>query len=143
MTPYRHTQYGWVNVGLAAVIFGVTTAVLGAGSAAPTAILVIAVTALLLFSVLTVTVDATHVSARLGIGLIKRRIPLTDVVSVTPVRNRWWHGWGVRVIPGGIMYGVYGLSAVELVLTDGSRFRIGTDEPDALTRAINQRRPGG
>ena len=143
MTPYRHTQYGWANMALAAIILGVLTAVLGAGSAAPAALLVVAVTALLLFSFLTVTVDATHVSARLGIGLIKRRIPLGEITSVTPVRNHWWHGWGVRVIPGGIMYSVYGLSAVELALTNGSRFRIGTDEPDALTRAINQRRSGG
>lgn len=75
-------------------------------------------------------------TARLGIGLIRRRIALAEIQRATPVRNAWWNGWGVRLIPGGMMYNVYGLSAVELVLVNGSRFRIGTDEPDALTRAI-------
>ena len=30
------------------------------------------------------------------------------------VRNKWWHGWGVRWVPGGSMYNVWGLDAVEL-----------------------------
>lgn len=140
MPTYRHTQYGWVNMLLFATAVAVVVGALGTGSAAPTAMVAIAVMALLMFSTLTVTVDASSVTARLGIGLIRRRIALADIASAAPVRNKWWHGWGVRVIPGGLMYNVYGLSAVELVLVKGSRFRIGTDEPDLLARAINERR---
>jgi len=34
------------------------------------------------------------------------------------------------------LWNVTGLQAVELTLTHGKKFRIGTDEPDALVRAI-------
>jgi hypothetical protein len=52
------------------------------------------------------------------------------------VRNPWYYGWGVRLTPHGILYNVSGLNAVELLLDDGRRVRVGTDEPDALVRAL-------
>jgi hypothetical protein len=38
--------------------------------------------------------------------------------------------------PGGVIWNVSGFDAVELELDDGTRFRIGTDEPVALAAAI-------
>ncbi len=39
--------------------------------------------------------------------------------------------------PWGWMFNVSGLDAVDIELKDGGRFRIGTDEPEELVRAIS------
>ena len=88
------------------------------------------------FSVLVVEVDDEAVRAAFGAGWPKRVIPHRDIAAVRTVRNRWWHGWGLRWIPGGSMYNVSGFDAVELELRSGKVFRIGTDEPVVLAEAI-------
>ena len=45
------------------------------------------------------------------------------------------------MIPGGWIWNVSGLDAVELLLGDGRVLRVGTDEPEALSRAIAQVAP--
>lgn len=92
-----------------------------------------------LFYRLVVTVTEDAIQIRFGIGLIRKTIPLTSVVSAEPVRNRWWYGWGVRVYPKGWMFNISGLDAVELTLEKGPRFRIGTDDPVGLTGALRAR----
>jgi hypothetical protein len=92
-----------------------------------------------LFASLTVTVDDELIEARFGPGWIRKRIPLSEVVGCRTVRNEWWYGWGVRFIGTGWMYNISGLDAVELSLSRGGVFRIGTDEPEALCAAIEKR----
>lgn len=99
----------------------------------------VAIPMLFIFTRLTTTVGANDVSAAFGRGWPKRTIRHADIVSATPVRNTWWHGWGIRFISGGSMYNVAGYDAVELVLATGKKFRIGTDQPAELTDAINVR----
>jgi hypothetical protein len=93
--------------------------------------------ALLLFRSLTIEIDRVELRCFFGDGLIKRRFPLAKIVSAKPVRNRWYYGWGVRLIPSGWMFNVSGLDAVELLLSTGKRFRIGTDNPQDVIEAIN------
>jgi len=54
------------------------------------------------------------------------------VTAVRQVRNHWYYGFGIRKVPNGWMYNVSGLDAVELHLTSGKVFRIGTDDVDQL-----------
>ena len=91
----------------------------------------------MLFGALTVEVDHVAIRLRFGLGLIRKAFSLTDVASCRVVRNRWWWGWGIRLIPGGWLYNVSGLDAVELVLKNGKTFRIGTDEPRQLAEFIH------
>ena len=99
--------------------------------------------ALFLFRSLTIEIDSTELRCFFGDGLIKRRFPLVEIISAKPVRNRWYYGWGVRLIPSGWMFNVSGLDAVELVLSNGKRFRIGTDNPqDAVEAIIHLKRVG-
>ena len=91
---------------------------------------------LLLFGTLTVDVDRERVQVVFGIGLIRKTVRLADIAAFQPVRNPWIAGWGIRAIRGGMLWNVSGLDAVELALRDGRFFRIGTDEPEALARAI-------
>lgn len=100
-----------------------------------------AVVALLLagFGSLEVRVDEDAVRLRFGVGLIRRTIALDRIESAARVRNRWWYGWGIRLTPHGWLWNVAGLDAVELRLTDGKLFRIGTDDPEGLQGALEAR----
>ena len=90
-----------------------------------------------LFSSLEVAVTRGSVELAFGPGWPRKSIPLSTVEGARPVRNSWWHGWGIRLTPNGWLWNVSGLEAVELELSDGRRFRIGTDEPERLAEAIS------
>jgi hypothetical protein len=137
---YRHTQPGWVIGGVAAALPLVFLVFMPREETAVVLVPVAVVSALVLvlFGVLTVEVDREAARLRFGIGLVRKTIPLARVRSWRPVRNPWYVGWGIRLGPGWTLWNVSGLSAVELVLADGRRFRIGTDEPEALSRAIER-----
>ena len=132
---YRHTQIGWVVVGVTGLVL--LALLLPAHAASPAAAAIL-LAVLILFCCLTVTVDAERIDVRFGPGPIRFRIPLADVRSCRIVRNPWIAGWGIRWIGSGWLYNVSGLDAVELALTNGKVCRIGTDEPEALCAAIEQ-----
>jgi protein-S-isoprenylcysteine O-methyltransferase Ste14 len=137
---YRHTQPGWVVVAvLAVVVFVVAISLpreaMGAAAFVPFALLGLV---LLLFLALTVEVDLEALRVWFGPGVIRKRIPLAELRSWRAVRNPWYCGWGIRLGPRGVLWNVSGFDAVELDLPGGRHFRIGTDEPEALVRAINQ-----
>ncbi len=139
---YRHTQTGStaiLAVGLLAVgIAVIAVAVAGGPVVLPVAIVAVFVVAMLaVFGRLTVTVEPGEVRAAFGWGWPSRTIALSDVVATRSVRNRWYHGWGIRLVEHGWMYNVAGFDAVELDLASGRRFRIGTDQPSELLNAID------
>ncbi len=145
---YRHSQnarwtfWGILLIGLATAGFvgysmpdPVTGLALG--------LLTLALVALILLVLfrLTVTLDDEAIRLSFGIGIIRKAIPLESVISCKTVRNRAWWGWGIKMFfdgisPAGWLYNVDGLNAVELEMKNGSRLRIGTDEPDELQAAI-------
>ncbi len=85
---------------------------------------------------LQVIADGAELKIKFGIGLIKTGFRWQDVESCTPVRNKWYFGWGVRKIDRGWMYNISGLDAVEISMKDGRAYRIGTDEPERLCNTI-------
>ena len=68
------------------------------------------------FHSLTVVVTAEEVRIRFGSGPIRKSFPVPAIRDSRPVRNHWYNGWGIRWIPGGWLFNVSGLSAVELTL---------------------------
>lgn len=109
----------------------------------PASIVLVAVAAmglvLWLFHALAVEVDAEAVRLAFGPGLFRKRIQLAAIRGIRLVRNPWWSGWGIRIMPGRwTMWNVAGFDGVELDLGGGRCFRIGTDEPHALARAIER-----
>ena len=88
------------------------------------------------FSMLTVIVDGDQIRIYFGRGWPRRTVSKREVTAVMPVRNQWWHGLGIRIIPKGTLWNVWGLDAVELTLESGRVFRIGTDDGDGLAAAI-------
>ncbi len=137
MMSYRHTQFGWQVYGVLIPVTLVLMYALVTRDVAVFAILaIILLLAFVLFGWLTVEIDVRRLHIAFGVGLIRRSISLNTISAFAPVRNRWYYGWGIRLTPHGILYNVSGLDAVELLLDDGRRVRVGTDEPDALVRAL-------
>ena len=135
---YRHTQFGWFTLGTTLLVFPVAAAALWSSDPATLVFASIAIVLVgLLFGWLTVDIDNRRLLIKMGIGLIRRAIPLNNIRAFAPVTNRWYYGWGVRLTPYGMLYNVSGLRAVEILFENGRRVRIGTDEPDALMQALS------
>ena len=73
---------------------------------------------------------------KFGMGLIRKSVPIAEIEEVKVVRNSWLYGWGIRWTPRGWLYNVSGMEGVEIRLRNGKQFRLGSDEPHELTRAI-------
>ncbi len=117
-------------------LVGIALIVIGGATSSTGVVLVFAGVIVVLGSVLTVKVDNDRVSAAFFAGWPKHRIELDEIESATRVRNKAWWGLGVRKVPGGWMYNVGGLDAIEIVRTNGKKFRIGTNDPDGLENAL-------
>ena len=153
MNAYRHTQFGAVIV----ISIGTVIAVIIASAAISLAVLpasawvleiatiallgsivVFSAIVLALFANLTVEIDSEHLHIRFGIGLIRKRFPLEQIDTCRPVSNPWIYGLGIRLTPHGWLYNVSGVEAVELKMKSGKTCRIGTDEPEILTAALQE-----
>lgn len=143
---YRHRQTSRLVLILVPVVVAVVLALVLLTDDDPAGVWISAfVIALLIvvgavFGRLEVAVDDRSVSAAFGWGWPRRRVALDDIESATPVRNRWYHGWGIRKVADGWMFNVDGCHSVELRLRSGRVFRIGSDEPDVLAGAIESAR---
>jgi hypothetical protein len=95
------------------------------------------VVCLLIFYKLTITIDDTHLTFKMGIGLIGKSYALSDIESCTPVRNSVMWGIGIRMTPSGWLYNVSGLSAIELTFKNRkTKMRIGTDRPEEIAEVV-------
>ncbi len=140
MESYRHTQIGYFIIA-SLVIAGIVIAVLSSVQGMhPIATIVVAVLAIciVLFCTLTVVIDRDFVKIWFGPGLIRKRFPLKDILSCRVVENSWSCGWGIHMTSHGVLYNVSGFHAVEVKMKGGKQFRIGTDVPHELERAIRQ-----
>ena len=137
---YQHTQLGTLTIIAlsSGLIFSLWFAIKTQWSIVATGVFGILIIFLFLFYNLTVTVTSETVHCSFGVGLISRTIAIDHIQEAYPVRNPWYFGWGIRVIPGGWMFNVSGLDAVELKLKSNGKFRIGTDDPVGLLSALQQ-----
>jgi hypothetical protein len=92
---------------------------------------------LALFGWLTVEVDAREVRLALGVGALRKTVPVAEIVTCQRIRTRLWWGWGLRWTPAGWLYNVSGREAVRLELERERPVIIGSDDADALKAAID------
>ncbi|WGV97869.1 hypothetical protein QF117_03115 [Vibrio sp. YMD68] len=93
-----------------------------------------------LFSSLTIKIDGTQILWYFGPQFWKKSLELSDVLSVRKIKTKWYSGMGIRLTSTGWLYNVSGLSAVELKLKNGTTVSLGTNDPDNLINAIENRR---
>lgn len=136
---YRRTQMGWAVIVPLLAVIAIAVPIFLQGGLLVTAAAVAGGFGLLLvlFGTLTITIDARAIEARFGIGVIKKRVPLTEIRAFEPTTTPWYYGWGIRLYPGGRLYNVSGLRSVELFLKDGTRLRFGTPEPGEVCHALH------
>ncbi len=137
---YEHTQVGYLIItvmAIAMVLIGFVLANAGINWIAIGVLVVIAV-ALVLFSSLTVVIWEGELEVRFGPGPIRKWFKLNEIESCQAVKNHWYNGWGIRLIPHGWLFNVSGFHAVEIKLRTGKYFRIGPDVPQEFEEAIRQ-----
>ena len=139
---YEHTQIGYLII---CVLFAATVCVAITGIVAPSdrgvllmdaTIELILLICAIVFSKLTIKIDEETLQACFGIGLIRKKVPLTEIVGCEPIRIRWWYGWGIHLTQYGWLYNVSGLDAVVIMLRNGRKFALGTDDPHGLAAAL-------
>ena len=147
---YQHRQIGiavlgitlaafllLVDLAVVVIIFVTTASALFLGIVS--ALILIVIASAIVFSSLTIQVTPTAVKWHFGFGLLNNAVPLSAIRAVREVKSAWWHGWGIRRLPGQTrLYAVSGLQAVELELEDGRKIRLGSDEAGKLSGAIRQ-----
>ena len=140
MEEYKHTQVGYIHViAWSAIILVLACINVFIGFEPYTLIFLILLAVLLaLLSTLTVRVGGGAITVQFGVGIIRKRIQLSDVETYAKVRNPWYYGLGIRYTPRGWLYNIYGLSAIELLMKNGRTCRIGTDDPDGFAQALQE-----
>lgn len=138
MISYRHKQLGLVVIGVlvASIVLIAALAQSTGWHPAVLAVLLMLVVALALFYSLTVEIRGSELTIAFGIGLPRFTYQLSRIREARVVRSPWFYGWGIHMTPDGWLYNVSGFFAVEIVFVDGKKIRVGTDEPDALHRAL-------
>ena len=139
---YKHVQFGTLTVSLlvAAIVLLVLLGFVVEWHTVTIGVLLILVVCVALFYSLTVEISNDYLRIHFGVGIVKKRFEIKDIEKVYPVRNRWYYGWGIRVLPHGWLYNVSGLDAIEIVMSSGKRYRIGTDRPNELAQVVNEAR---
>ena len=135
MKTYQHTQAGKALVNWMIVMFLVFA--IGGAFVHPliVAAIIIAVTAWV-FRSMTVEISDTELTWYFGSDFLRKRVPVSEVVSAEPIRTKFWYGWGIHYTPRGLLYNVSGYDAVAITLRSGKRFCLGTDEPEELARQL-------
>jgi hypothetical protein len=137
---YHHTQIGYLTIIALAITLLFSALLMAVSGIHWIAIVVLALLAicLVLFATLTVVIEGDILEIRFGPGVIQRKFLLQEIESCQVVKNPWYYGWGIRMIPHGWLYNVSGFSAVEIKMKTGKKYRIGTDVPNDLEKAIRQ-----
>jgi hypothetical protein len=129
VTRYKHTQIGHVVI-WAVLVISVIVAIgtISQPSRSHEISVVISLVLLVtipLFCELTIEIDDQTLCASFGIGVIRKKVLLAQIVACEPIRIRWWYGWGIHLTPYGWLYNVSGLDAVAVTLRNGRKFALG------------------
>jgi hypothetical protein len=146
METKKYSQFGTfavISLGSALIFCIVIMIRTGLHDVAPVGILGFVVLTLLIclliFYKLTITIDDTYIGFSLGTGLIAKKYLISDIQSCKSVRNNPIYGIGIRKIPGGWLYNVTGLNAIEIKFKNSkSIVRIGTNQPDEIAEIISK-----
>ena len=91
------------------------------------------------FSALTVTVTSECLEAAFRWGWPRKQITRSDIASIQVVRHSAWQGWGIRRVPDGWLWRIWGRSGVQVTMVEGAgkHYTFGTDDPKGLSQALD------
>ena len=95
------------------------------------------------FTGMSTDIERGELRVAFRLGWPRRVIAIKSIDEHQIRRVSWWHGWGLRVVPGGMLYRVWGREAVEVRYQFTRRARmlqIGTDDASGLSEAIESAR---
>jgi hypothetical protein len=94
------------------------------------------------FRHLRVVDEGDALAVRFGpIPVFGKRVLYRDIQSAERDQSMVADGWGIHWFPGrGWTYNLWGFDCVRVTLNSGATLRIGTDDPDALARFLNEKR---
>ena len=139
---YKHTQIGHLMIGvLLALIAYFSVLVYVSEYDLVVIISMLAVIAILSsFLSLTVQISQGILKIRFGYGIFSKTFNIQDISSARVAEHRWYYGWGIKYWwwPRTWIYSVSGMQSIEIILQNGKRYRIGTDEPEKVIEALRK-----
>lgn len=142
MVNYQHTQRAYYIYGIVIVELVLTILMILFSSINWWVILLLTLTGVILYAMssLTVKVDDKTITIYFGSKFFNKSFTLQGIKSSKVVSNPWYYGWGIHRTPRGWLYNVAGKYGIEVEYENGKMFRIGSDEPEKLIKAINDAR---
>jgi hypothetical protein len=94
---------------------------------------------LLAFYGITIIVTDKHLKIKFGIGFYSKKIDLASINTVAVVKTPFCYGYGIRIIPNGLLYNLGRKHAIEIKLKKKKQvFQIGTNDLEKLKEAIEE-----
>ena len=94
---------------------------------------------LLTFYGITIIVTDKHIRIKFGIGLYSKKIDLASINTIAVVKTPFCRGYGIRIIPDGLLYNLGWSRAIEIKLKRKRQvIQIGTKDPEKLKEAIEK-----
>ncbi len=138
MKRYSHNQIGYLMIlTIVGAIFIIALSAIQSSETALLGLILVMIAVLTLFYSLTVSIDDEKLEVKFGLGIIRKSFPIKMIISCRAVKNPWYYGWGIRYIPGGWLFNVSGYDAIEIIMNNKKRYRIGTDDSEELEKIIN------
>ena len=97
---YRHVQPGWLMMIVGSVVMTLGLWGFVVTTEATLVCFGLGTLMILLFGWLTVAIVDGEVRISFGIGLIRRQYALSEFMRVQVVRNKWYYGWGDKMVAG-------------------------------------------
>jgi hypothetical protein len=146
METKKFTQFGTFTVIILSVLLIVfVTLLIDHGfSVKPEAymsssLVLIFIVCLLTFYKLTIIIDNTTISFKLGIGIFGKSYKIDEIESCNSVKNKFIYGLGIHLIPNGWLYNVSGFKAIELTFKNSNKvIRIGTNKPEEIVELMQR-----
>lgn len=147
MKEYKEFQFGWmlfiILVPIQIFVTYLYINELGDRPLDKNTYLIVSATFLLvyfLFYGMTIKVDTERIRISFGLGVIRKTIRVDKIKDVDTVKNPWYYGWGIRLIPNGWLYNVSGSDGIELKFNHNKKIiRIGTKDSTKLKDEIIKR----
>jgi hypothetical protein len=146
MKQYEKFQFAWVIVIVFLIIIGLITLAYiykwGNNPIDTTGyilLLILFIVFFLGFYGMTVIVSDNQIQIKFGIGFYTKKIDLSAIDSISVTKYPVYYGYGIRMIPKGLLYSASGRHAIEIKIRDKKGvIQIGTNDWDNLKMVLEE-----